>query len=122
MTTLVLLITLLACSTVEAKASDGPVSREAKRWKPDREWLRGAFCIHRHESVSWTRAGVDWLGRPSPYFGGFQFLDSTWRAAGGSGHASDWAPREQFFRAWIVWKRDGGSWGQWGSRKACGLA
>src|SRR5262249_12484539 len=99
-----------------------PTSPAALRWKPDRGWLRGAFCIHRHESVDWHLAYRDWAGNRSPYSGGMQFLESTWRAAGGTGHAYQWSPREQFYRAWITGLRSGRSWRQWGTAGRCGLA
>jgi hypothetical protein len=84
-------------------------------------WLAEALCVHRHESVDWGRAGVDWEGRPSPYYGGFQFLVSTWESVGGRGLPSSASPREQLYRAWLVWKRDRGSWREWGSAGECGL-
>lgn len=105
----------------EGRAQTWPTSAAAKRWKPDRAWLRGAFCIHRHESVDWHLAYRDWAGNRSPYSGGFQFLESTWRRAGGAGHAWQWSPREQFYRAWIIWKAGGGSWREWGTAGRCGL-
>lgn len=98
-----------------------PTSREASRWRPPGWWLAQASCIHRHESADWHRSGVDWAGRPSPYYGGMQFLVSTWRNAGGGRLPSDWSPREQLYRAWVVWTRDGGSWREWGTARACGL-
>lgn len=96
-------------------------ARSAAAWKPSAWWLRQALCIHRHESVDWHRAGVDWRGRPSPYYGGMQFLVSTWSKAGGRGLPSSATPREQLHRAWVVWKRDGGSWHEWGTAGVCGL-
>jgi hypothetical protein len=98
-----------------------PVTVAAKRWEPADWWMRQALCIHRHESVDWHRAGVDWRGRPSPYYGGMQFLLSTWRRAGGSGLPSSWAPREQLYRAHVIWRRNGGSWREWGTAGRCGL-
>lgn len=98
-----------------------PTSKAAQRWKPDRDWLRGAFCVHRHESIDWHLAYRDWAGNPSPYSGGMQFLRSTWQNAGGLGDAWQWSPREQLYRAFVVWRRDGGSWSEWGTRGACGL-
>lgn len=56
------------------------------------------------------------------YHGGLQFLSSTWANAGGHGDAADASVSEQIYRAWIVWKTDGGSWHEWGwTRSACGL-
>lgn len=104
-----------------------PVTAEAKRWKPQRWWLRQAFCVHRHESVDWHRAGVDWRGRRSPYYGGMQFLIDTWRRAGGTGLPSSWSKREQLYRAWRIYRLyrtawRPGSWREWGTASRCGLA
>jgi hypothetical protein len=113
-----------------AGASDHrwPVTAEAMRWRAPAGWLRGAFCIHRHESVDWHRAYVDWRGLPSRYSGGMQFLLDTWRRAGGKGHAWQWGPREQVYRAFVIWdKQDGilgnrrGDWSEWGTAGKCGL-
>lgn len=99
----------------------------AMRWQPPRGFLRQAFCVHRQESVDWYRAYVDWRGRPSRYSGGMQFTLSTWRRAGGLGHAFEWRPREQVYRAFVIWRKyrtadRPGSWFEWGSRGKCGLA
>jgi hypothetical protein len=104
-----------------ARSGTWPTSRAARVWHPDRGWLRGAFCIHRFESGDWHRDHVDWLGRWSPYSGGLQFLPSTWRSAGGAGDAWQWSPREQLYRAYVVWRHDGSSWSEWGTRLVCGL-
>lgn len=106
--------TLLVCAL--------PARSAPRSWRPERGWIRDALCIHEHESVRWDRAGVDWLGRPSPYYGGMQFLLATWRSAGGRGLPSNASPREQLYRAWVVWKRDGRSWREWGTRHRCGLS
>jgi hypothetical protein len=54
-----------------------------------------------------------------------QFLVSTWNSAGGHAQTTGdigRAPiKEQLYRAWLVWKRDGGSWREWGSAPACHL-
>ena len=115
MTTTLVLTALLAC-IAPAAASDGPVSPEAKRWHPDRNWLRGAFCIHRHESINWHIHN-------HPYANGMQFLLSTWIRAGG--RAEWWitaGPREQLYRAYVIWRSHGGSWSEWSTRGRCGLA
>lgn len=123
MTLAALLIVIVSClTTVRATAGSYPTSHAARVWHPDRAWLRGAFCVHNHESADWHRAWTDWRGSPSLYAGGLQFLQSTWRAAGGRGEPWEWSPREQFFRAFVTWRRDGGSWSEWGSRGRCGLA
>ena len=113
---LIFLITIAA-----AGAESWPTSPAARAWHPLGWWLRQAFCIHNHESTDWHRRWIDWAGRPSPYAGGMQFLESTWRNAGGAGEPWQWSPREQLYRAFVVWSRDGGSWSEWGTAGACGL-
>lgn len=115
--TLVTAAVLLAARS--AHGGGWPTTHNALLWNPSPSWLQTALCIHRHESVDWHRAGVDWTGRRSPYYGGFQFLISTWRSAGGQGLPSSWSPREQLYRAYLVWSRDGRSWSEWGSRSLC---
>jgi hypothetical protein len=88
---------------------------------PPAWWLRQASCIHRHESVDWHRRWVDWRGQPSVYAGGMQFRQSTWTSAGGRGEPWQASPREQLYRAWLVYRRDGGSWREWGTASVCGL-
>ncbi|HMA26108.1 MAG: hypothetical protein ACM33U_08970 [Solirubrobacterales bacterium] len=83
--------------------------------------MRGAVCIHLHESVDWHRRWIDWRGHPSPYAGGMQFLQSTWNRAGGRGEPWQWSPREQYFRAFVIWRAGGGSWREWGTAAHCGL-
>lgn len=60
-----------------------------------------------------------------------QFTSGTWASVGGAtekdshGYVVHWAynasPREQLYRAWLVWVRDGHSWREWGTASACGL-
>lgn len=94
-------------------------------WHAPRAWLAQAVCIHEHEGA--------WNDPWSPYEGGLQFLLSTWTRPGVDGPvvrdskgrvvhwASAFSPREQLYRAWLVWKQDGGSWREWGTAGACGL-
>ncbi len=85
------------------------------------------MCIHRHEGALNAATG-------NGYEGGWQFLKSTWTSVGGhvnpkTGHwASEASPREQLYRAYLVWDRDAGkphdgrgSWREWGTARACGL-
>jgi hypothetical protein len=72
------------------------------------------MCIHRHEGA-WTSA------TGNGYYGGFQFLLSTWHRAGGSGYPHLQSPREQLYRAWIIVRSHGGSWVEWGTASRCGL-
>lgn len=93
-----------------------------KAWHAPRAWLAEAECIHGNEAA-WTNHGVDWLGNPSPYYGGYQFLLATWASVGGRGYPDAATPREQTYRAWLNWRRNGERWsGQWGrSARICGL-
>ena len=86
------------------------------RWHIHRGWLREALCIHRYEAR-------DWHERSNPSSrGGMQFLYSTWRSAGGVGDPANASPREQLWRARIVWRRDGRSWREWpNTARLCGL-
>ncbi len=76
------------------------------------------MCIHQHEGAFNSATG-------NGYEGGFQFLRSTWVAVGGRVSGTHWAsvapPREQLYRAWLVYHRDGNSWREWGTARACGV-
>lgn len=111
----------------EATAARSPVSSAArmpKRWHAPRWWLRQAVCIHSKEGA-WNAA------TGNGYEGGMQFLASTYQRVGGRvrydryGHPWHWAsldsPREQLYRAWLVYRQDGSSWREWGTARACGL-
>lgn len=92
-------------------------------WHAPKWWLKQALCIHRHEGA-WNDAGA-------PYEGGMQFLASTWASVGGRVEYDRWhnpvrwasvaLPREQLYRAWRVWLRDGRSWREWGTAGRCHL-
>jgi hypothetical protein len=83
------------------------------------------MCIHRREGSFTANTG-------NSYFGGFQFLRSTWYSVGGPydaafDHPGDRrypfrrSPREQLYRTWLVYLRDGHSFREWGTARACGL-
>ena len=67
------------------------------------------------------------------YFGGLQWLRSTWLRAGGHDYAAflhpgdsrypfPASPREEIYRMWIVVTRqDHGSFHEWGTAGLCGL-
>lgn len=78
-------------------------------------WYRDAMCIHRHEGRWDANTG-------NGYYGGMQFLLSTWRRAGGIGYPHQFSPREQLYRARIIWKQDGRSWREWGTAGMCGVS
>ncbi len=85
-----------------------------RNWHAQPWWLAEAVCIHGHEGAWNADTG-------NGYSGGMQFLPSTWASVGGTGRPAQWPPREQLYRAWLVWKRDGGSWSEWGTAGMCGL-
>jgi Transglycosylase-like domain len=88
-------------------------------WTPPAAWLAQAQCVHRHEAPWSANTG-------NGYFGGMQFSMGTWMMVKGAKvvafkHPGDpafpfAAPQtEQLFRAWLLWKKDGGSWKSWGA-------
>lgn len=105
-------------------------------WRAPRPWLYQAWCLH-DGLLRDIRGRVLYRVGPGEgawdaatgngYEGGLQFLRSTWERAGGSADAhGHWAsvatPREQLYRAWIIWRSHGGSWSEWGDmRPACRL-
>jgi hypothetical protein len=85
-------------------------------WRVPAWFRQQALCVHHGESIDWH------IVNP-PYTGGMQFMDGTWQRVGGRGRASDASPGEQIFRAFLIWKQDGGSWREWPrTSRACGLA
>lgn len=85
-----------------------------KGWRAARWWLPQAICIHQHEGAWNANTG-------NGYFGGMQFVLSTWQSVGGRGRPDLASPKEQLYRAWLVYRRDGSSWREWGTAGACGL-
>jgi resuscitation-promoting factor RpfA len=88
-------------------------------WHPPAAWLAQAQCVHLKEGAWTANSG-------NGYFGGMQFSAGTWKRVGGKAdaafaHPGDAAypfaaaPAEQLYRAWLLWKRDGGSWRSWGA-------
>lgn len=79
-------------------------------------WFREALCIHGREGAWNANTG-------NGYYGGMQFLASTYRRVGGrrDGRADLDTPREQLYRAWLIYLQDGLSWREWGTAGACGL-
>lgn len=70
--------------------------------------------MHEHEGAWNANTG-------NGYFGGMQFLLSTWQRVGGPSYPHLVSPREQLFRAWLVYLQDHRSWHEWGTAGACGL-
>jgi hypothetical protein len=94
-------------------------SATALSWSPSATWLAQAACIHRQEGP-WT------ANTGNGYFGGMQFAAETWVRAGGDAQPAFAHPgdprfpfsvsaRLQLYRAWLVWRHDGGSWRSWGA-------
>ena len=84
----------------------------------DAAWLAQARCVHAKEGP-WT------ANTGNGYFGGMQFAMKTWLRVGGAPqaafkHLGDPAypfrasVQEQLYRAYLLWKHDGGTWRSWG--------
>ena len=82
-------------------------------------WLAQARCIHLKEGPWSANTG-------NGYFGGMQFAAKTWLRVGGApdpafkhpgdpAHPFTATTQEQLYRAFLVWKRDGGTWRSWGA-------
>ena|SRR5574340_239425 len=104
-----------------AAATCSPARAAPPGWHAPRAWLQDAICVHRHEGAWNANTG-------NGYYGGMQFLLSTWRSVGGRGYPHLASPREQLYRAYLVWDRDAGrlgdgrgSWREWGTARLCGL-
>jgi hypothetical protein len=134
----VLTLTLIVLTFALAAASESLAGYRPvpAGWHAPRPWLYQAWCLH--DGMLRTSSGRilyrvgsgegAWnAATGNGYEGGLQFLRSTWERAGGrtssSGHwASVATPREQLYRAYVIWLSHGGSWSEWGSmRVACGL-
>lgn len=92
------------------------VTKTAKAHKLPSWWLRAALCVHSHEG-SWT------ANTSNGFYGGLQFLRSTWISSGGLRYASypHYAtPHEQLHVAYTLWQRAG--WAPWPvTSRQCGL-
>lgn len=99
-------------SVIVALGFTVPANWHAPAW-----WYPQALCIHQHEGAFNANTG-------NGYYGGFQFLPDTYRSVGGrrDGRADRDSPREQLYRAWLTYRRDGNSWREWGTASACGLS
>ncbi len=89
----------------------------AADWSPPADWLAQARCVHSKEAPWRANTG-------NGFFGGMQFAAKTWKRVGGKPdpafeHPGDPAypfrapANEQLYRAWLLWRRDGGSWHSW---------
>lgn len=81
-----------------------------------RQWL----CLYRYEN-----GGYGWHANTgNGYYGGLQFLQSTWVRNRGLRFArrADLASAlEQMWTAEHAWRESGGSFRQWGTASRCGL-
>jgi resuscitation-promoting factor RpfB len=91
----------------------------ASTWSPPAAWLAQAKCVHAKEGPWAANTG-------NGYFGGFQFSAATWKRVGGAPDPAFTHPgnaafpfqapaREQLYRAWLLWQRDGHTWRSWGA-------
>lgn len=99
---------------VHARAKHRWASRPRAPWSAG--WYAGAMCVHSKEGAWNSNTG-------NGYYGGFQYLPSTWINSGGGAYASraDLAtPYEQLLVTYHVTSNSG--WGQWpNTAAACGL-
>jgi Transglycosylase-like domain len=90
----------------------------AAEWHPSATWLAEAKCVHLKEGPWAANTG-------NGFFGGFQFKAQTWKRVGGTPDPAFKHPgdpdvpfqatvQEQLYRAWLLWRRDGGTWRSWG--------
>lgn len=100
---------LILLCVAAARASPMPRNWHAPGW-----FLRDAICLHDHEGAWNAETG-------NGYSGGLQFLSSTWQSVGGQGRPAQASPREQIYRCWLVYLRDGNSFREWGTAGMCGL-
>lgn len=87
-----------------------------QRWAHGNFQVRVANCEsadlrHWPHSSGKHYIGDAHLRDPNGHYGKWQFAPPTWRGVGGSGNPADATEREQDYRAWLLWRRDG--WGQW---------
>jgi hypothetical protein len=68
--------------------------------------------VWRWSGVAECESGGNWAANTgNGYYGGIQFLLSTWHSVGGSGYPNQNSPQEQAYRAEILKNRSG--LGQW---------
>lgn len=64
------------------------------------------------DRIAQCESGGNWsINTGNGYYGGLQFTQSSWRAAGGSGSPNDASREEQIARAQVLQSRQG--WGAW---------
>ena len=98
------------------------VAQALTRWDNEQRMLLAYLAAvdqARHQDLVWRWSGVaqcesggNWaINTGNGYYGGVQFLLSTWRSVGGSGYPHQNSPGEQAYRAEILRQRSG--LGQW---------
>lgn len=109
-------------------ATGAPRLAGAPRWAASADAVRVANCesadLHRWPHSS----GARYLGGPrgvhnraaNGHYGKWQFAPSTWRSVGGRGNAADASEREQDYRAWLLWRREG--WRPWECASILGIS
>ncbi|MEI8051966.1 MAG: transglycosylase family protein [Actinomycetes bacterium] len=88
---------------------------------PPAGFVREALCIHHWETRGHPDPGAWHLDTGNGQSGGLQFSHYTWRSVGGRGEAWMASRREQIYRAWVVYLRDGRSWREWTTAPLCHL-
>lgn len=98
-------IPILRRELAETRAALRPPSpyRGVPSW-----FVTAALCIHRYEG-SWTDTG-------DPFWGGMQFMLSTWYRNGGVGLPSSASPATQIAVAYRTWVNAGGNSGAFHSQ------
>jgi hypothetical protein len=100
---------LIALLTVIISLFSAKVAHASTLYVPHyRAWI----CIH-HKEAAWTNPGVDWLGNPSPYYGGLS-MDKTFMLTYApkwlirrKGWANHWSPRRQMWVAERAYRHRG---------------
>lgn len=108
----------------------------AERWPtPPARWLLEARCIASGIDIRtgrpivlangarfWGESGGNVADTGNPINRGlYQIAWDTWRSVGGIGDPARAGRAEQSYRAWLIWRRDGGSWREWSTASTCGL-
>jgi Transglycosylase-like domain len=100
-----------ACVTLLAGKAEAKSKRVFPSW-----WLRAALCVHSYEGGWQANTG-------NGFYGGMQFLHSTWVSNGGRRYAEfphQATPHQQLRVAFRLWQRAG--WYPWpNTARMCGL-
>ena len=87
---------------------------EAEQAEQRSGWLEGISeeRIAMFERLAGCESNNNWsINTGNGYYGGLQFLPSTWRSVGGTGYPHQASKEEQIYRGHILQQRSG--WGQW---------